>query len=105
MTGVASTSSEFTSLERDVLVLLDDAGQCVKEGCEACEQSVRESPTTFLLTAALAGYCLHRLPLRSIMVANVRVLTALLPPAVFILGTAKVLELLQKTARSRTMTP
>lgn len=89
------------TVEKEVLTLLDDARQFVCDGCEATRQHVRESPTTSVLTAVLAGYVLHRLPLRSIMVTNVRVLASLLPPVVFVLGAAKVLELLQKSARSR----
>lgn len=100
MNSLASTSPEPSSVEKDVLALLSDGRQCLKEGYEACEQKVRESPTTSILTAVLAGYCLHRLPLRSILIAKVRVLSALLPPAVFILGAAKVLELIQKPGRS-----
>ncbi len=98
-----SPSAGPSSVEKDVLALLDDARQCFKEGYEACEQHVRESPTTSVLTAVLAGYCLHRLPLRTLLVAKVRLLSALLPPAVFILGAAKVLELIQKPGRSESL--
>ncbi len=96
-----SPSAEPSSVEKDVLALLGDARQCFKEGYQACEQHVRTSPTTSVLTAVLAGYCLHRLPLRTLMVAKVRLLSALLPPTVFVLGAAKVLELLQKSSRSQ----
>jgi len=93
--------NEPLSVEKEVLSLVDDARQCLRDGYESCEKHVRESPATSMVSAVLAGYILHRLPLRSIMVAKVRIIASLLPPVVFVLGAAKVLELVQRSARSR----
>ena len=45
------------------------------------EEKVRESPTKAVLIAAGIGYCLHRLPLRSLLATQFKVLWALAPPA------------------------
>jgi hypothetical protein len=51
---------------------------------------------TSVLGAAAAGYLLHRMPVRAILVTQVRVLSALTPPALFLFGAAKLYEFLQK---------
>jgi hypothetical protein len=88
------------SVEKEVNALLSDIDQSLRHSYQICERHVRQAPTTSVLGAVLAGYCLHRLPLRAIMVANVRVLSSLLPPVIFALGAAKTLELIQNSARS-----
>jgi hypothetical protein len=95
------------SMEEGVNALLSNAQQSLRESYRACEQRIRKSPTTSVLGAALAGYCAHRLPLRAIAVAQVRVLAALAPPALFLLGAAKVYEFLQRqeTAREARLHP
>lgn len=76
-------------------MLLHNAQQTLRDHYHQCEKHVRESPTSSVLAALLAGYCAHRLPLRDIAVAQVRVLAALAPPALFLFGAAKVYEFLQ----------
>jgi len=49
-----------------------------------------------VLGAVAAGYLLHRLPVRAILVTQVRVLSALAPPALFFFGAAKLYEFLQR---------
>lgn len=89
------------SVEEGVNVLLCNAQQNIRYRYQECEERVRQSPTTSLLGAIAVGYCLHRLPVRSILVANVRLLSALAPPALFVYGAAKVCEFLQKEAATR----
>jgi hypothetical protein len=89
------------SVEPRINNLLSEAQASLRQSYQACEKHVRESPTTSVLGAVLAGYCLHRLPMRAILTANVRVLSSLIPPALFLFGAAKACELLQRPECSR----
>ncbi len=92
-------------MEDGVNALVRDAQQSIRHRYQQCEQSVRKSPTSSVLGALAAGYCLHRLPVRSILVAQVRLLTALAPPALFLFGAAKLYEFLknQEPSKAETM--
>jgi hypothetical protein len=89
------------SMDEGVNVLISNAQQTLRESYRDCEQRIRRSPTSSVLAAVLAGYCAHRLPLRAIAVAQVRVIAALAPPALFLFGAAKVFEFLQRQQLSR----
>ncbi len=54
-----------------------------------------------MLAAVAAGYCLHRLPVRSLLVSQVRLLAALTPPALLAIGAAKLCEYLQSQVREK----
>lgn len=95
-----ATARPARSVEEGLNVALNNAQQCVRTKIEECEESVRQSPATALVAAAAAGYCLHHLPVRAIVVAHVRLLAALVPPALFLFGAAKVYEFLQNEAES-----
>jgi hypothetical protein len=84
------------SVEEGVNALLCNAQQSIRHSYQECEERVRKSPTTAVLAAVATGYCLHRLPVRAILVANVRLLSALVPPAFFVFGAAKICEYLQR---------
>jgi hypothetical protein len=84
------------SMEEGVKVLLGNARQGIRHRYQKCENKVRKSPATAVLGAAAAGYLLHRLPVRAILVTQVRVLSALAPPALFLFGAAKLYEFLQR---------
>jgi hypothetical protein len=84
------------SMEEGVHVLLKNARQGICQRYEQCENKIRKSPTKAVLGAAVAGYFLHRLPVRAILVTNVRVLAALAPPALLLFGAAKLCEFLQQ---------
>jgi hypothetical protein len=64
-----------------------------------CEERVKQSPGKAVLIAVASGYFLHRLPVRSLLVSQVRLLAALAPPALYAFGAAKLGEYLQKQAR------
>lgn len=83
-------------MEEGVNVLWCNARQGIRDRYQKCENRIRESPTTAVLGAAAVGYLLHRLPVRAILVTQVRVLSALAPPALFLFGAAKLYEFLQK---------
>jgi len=84
------------TLEEGVGVMLCNARQDIRHHYRKCEDRVRKSPTTAVLGAVVAGYFLHRLPLRAILVTQVRVLSALTPPALLLFGAAKLYEFLQR---------
>ena len=84
------------SMEEGVKVLLSNARQGLRHRYQKCQMRIRKSPTTAVLGAVAVGYILHRLPVRAILVAQVRVLSALTPPALFLFGAAKLYAFLQK---------
>lgn len=84
------------SLEEGVSVLLGNAQECIRTRYQKCENRIRQSPTTAVLGAVAVGYFLHRMPVRAILVTQVRVLSALTPPALLLFGAAKVYEFLQR---------
>lgn len=63
---------------------------------ERWEDRVRKHPVEAVLGAVAVGCLLHRLPVRSILVANVKLVSALAPPALLAYGAAKLCEVLQK---------
>ncbi|MEO8614851.1 MAG: hypothetical protein ABI600_06920 [Luteolibacter sp.] len=80
------------SLEEMVNISLGNVQQGICDRYQECENQIRKSPITSVLGAVAAGYLLHRLPVRSILVTQVRVLSALAPPALFLFGAAKLYE-------------
>ena len=83
-------------MEEGVNVLLCNVQQRIRHRYQECENQIRKSPTTSVLGAVAAGYLLHLLPVRAILVTQVRVISALAPPALFLLGAAKLCEFLQR---------
>lgn len=83
-------------MEEGVNVLLSNARQGIRNRYEKCEYQIRKSPATAVLGAVAVGYLLHRMPVRAILVTQVRVFSALIPPALFLFGAAKLYEFLQK---------
>lgn len=77
-------------------MLVGQAREGFQHRYQACEQRIRKSPVKAVLGAVAAGYCAHQLPVRALVVANVRLIASLLPPALVLFGAAKVYEFLQK---------
>lgn len=92
------------SIEDSIHVLVDQARHGFRQRYQACKQRIRQTPVKAVLGAAAAGYCAHHLPVRALVSANVRLLAALLPPTLVLLGAAKVYEYLQHQ-RQPTRTP
>lgn len=84
------------SLEEGVGVLVNNARKGLRHRYEECESQVRKSPATAVLGAVAVGYLLHRMPVRAILLTQVRVLSALTPPALILFGAAKLYEFLQR---------
>lgn len=89
------------TIEDGVNALISDVKNQFSESCQQWENSVRRSPQKAIAVSMAAGYLLHRLPVRAILMANVRILAALAPPAMLAFGAAKMCEFLQEQARSR----
>jgi len=89
MNSPSNQPGEPQSIEELGNTLLANAKQSIHRNYEECEQCIRNSPTKSVLSALAAGYFLHRLPVRSILVA-------LAPPAIFVFGAVKLYEFLQK---------
>lgn len=87
-------------MENGIKSLVSDVQDSARIRYHKCENLVRRSPGKAILTAAAAGWCLHRLPVRSILVANVRLAAALTPPLLLAFGAAKLCEFLQNQARA-----
>ena len=83
-------------MEEGVAVLLSNVRHDLGQRYQKCENRIRKSPATAVLGAAAVGYFLHRMPVRAILVTQVRVLSALTPPALFLFGAAKLYEFLQR---------
>jgi hypothetical protein len=96
MNEISNNPATPLSLEEGVGVLLSNARQGIRNRYQKCENRIRKSPTTAVLGAVAAGYFLHRMPVRAILVTHVRVLSALAPPALFLFGAAKLYEFLQR---------
>lgn len=101
MNPLPTESSQVPSVEQGINSLLADARLKIHDTSARCREKVRKSPGTAVLTAVAAGYCLHRLPVRSLLVTQVRLLAALTPPALLAIGAAKLCEFLQAKAREK----
>lgn len=81
--------------ERPPAIWVKQAAEGLRERFHACEEKVRQSPTQSILIAAAAGYTLQRLPVRALVTAQLSLMTALLPPAIFWLGSVQLWSLLK----------
>lgn len=90
---------ESPTVEQGLNSLLHEAKAKVCTRYEDCENYVRRSPGKAMLIALGAGFVAHRLPIRSLLVTQARILTAIAPPALVAFGAAKLCEILQKQAR------
>lgn len=93
------------SVEEGVKALVSNAQDGIRRACYDCEDRIRQEPGKAMLAAAAAGYLLHRLPVRAILVTQVKVLAALARPALVAFGAAKVCEYLQKRHSNSSLPP
>lgn len=84
------------SLEEGVSTFLSSVQRLLLRRYREGQACVRRSPTQAVLGAVAVGYLMHRMPLRSILVTHVRVLSALTPPALLLFGAAKLYAFLQE---------
>lgn len=102
MNPLPSSSAHSPTIEQGVQALVGDVKRKASERYHDCEQRVRESPGKAILIAVAAGYLIHRLPVRSLLVAQVRLVAALTPPTLLAFGAAKLCEFLQGQSRKTT---
>lgn len=98
MTLESPQPADSPTIEQGVNTLIRDAKKYALHRYANYEARVRRSPTKSMLCATAAGYCLHRLPLRSLLISQVRLVTAVTPVLVLAFGAAKVCEYLQNQA-------
>lgn len=103
MNPSSSPSSETPTIEQGVQALVGDVKRKASERYKDCEKRVRKSPGKAVLVAVAAGYLIHRLPVRSLLVSQVRLVAALTPPTLLAFGAAKLCEFLQGKSRKATL--
>lgn len=86
------------AVDERIRELTENAEERVRSECRRCCQYARESPAKAMAIAAAAGYCLHWLPLRALLVAKIRITAKLLPPLLFVYGAAKACEIARACA-------
>ena len=101
MTPLAPSNPGRMTIEQGVNAMVSDVRNCLCRKCGECEECVRRSPGKALLLAVGAGYLLNRLPVRSLIVSQIRLAAALAPPALLAFGAAKLCEFLQSQARAK----
>lgn len=87
------------SVDQGIRSVLHSGKEKAISKLEQFEDCVRKHPAQTVLGAIAGGYLLNRLPVRSILVANVKLVSALAPPALLAYGAAKLCEVLQKKSR------
>ncbi len=80
--------------------LLADVKSKVSRTYGQYERVAVESPGKAILVALAIGYCMHRLPLRSLLILQARTAVALAPAALLGLGAAKLYGLFERPGRS-----
>lgn len=98
---MTTPTNQTASVDEGIHAALSSAKEKAIDRLEDWEDCVRRHPSKAILGAVAAGVLLHRLPVRSILVANVRLVSALAPPALLAYGAAKLCEILQKKGRER----
>lgn len=101
MIPLSSSPAHSPTIEQGIHALVNDGKRKLHDSCEDCRQCIRESPIQSLLLAVAAGYVLHRLPVRALLLAEFRLMTALTPPTLLAYGAVKLCEALQNQARKK----
>ena len=105
MNDPSNNHVEPMSVEQMVHVSLCDARRNIRRQYLKCENHMQQSPVTTVLSAVAVGCLLQRLPVRAILVTQVRVLTALAPPALFLYGAVKLYDCWQKRSLAKQNDP
>lgn len=98
-----------STVDEGILSVCHSSKEKLKGRLAEWEDCVKQHPVKSIAAAVAAGALIHRLPVRSILAANVKVVGALLPPALFAYGAAKLCEILQQKGgtprRTRNLAP
>ncbi len=87
-----------SSVDDGIHAMLSSTKEKAVDCLEKWESCVRRHPAKAVAAAVVAGMVLHRLPVRSILIAKIRIAAALAPPALLAYGAAKLCEILQEKA-------
>lgn len=85
-----------SSIDDGIHAILSDGKEKALNCLDKWEACVRQHPVKAVLGAVVAGAVLHRLPVKSILVAKIKIVAALAPPALLAYGAAKLCEILQQ---------
>lgn len=96
MTTDPSIQPAPPSVDDGIHSVLSSAKEKAVDRLEHWEDCVRRHPVQSVLGAVAAGVILHRLPVKAILIAKVRLISALAPPALLAYGAAKLCEILQQ---------
>lgn len=99
MNNTSNHPDPLQTMEEGVHVLFSNAKEGFCHCYQDCEDHIRKSPVTAVLGAVAAGYLLHRMPVRAILVTQVRILSALTPPALVLFGAAKIYDFMRSRKR------
>jgi|AntRauTorckE6833_2_1112554.scaffolds.fasta_scaffold05105_6 hypothetical protein len=95
----AKKSSNPSDFSKGVKATVANVKSKANENLETCQQHVRESPRKAILIALGAGYCLHRLPVCTLIAAPLRLTALLAKPALLVLGAAKLYDMVEEQSR------
>lgn len=93
-------SHQKTTVEAGLETLCGSAKTEIESRLEVCKQRVREEPFKALAIAFGAGLLANRLPVRSIFVTHVKIISGLFLPGLIAYGAAKTCEKLQGKCKS-----
>ena len=85
-----------STLEEITAETVDSIDQKTRECLACCQERIREQPVCAVLSAAGIGYLLRFFPLTLIVGSFLRLVVALLKPALLVLGIIKILSCLQE---------
>lgn len=99
MNDIPPNTERESDFDHGALSIAENVRSKARENYEACEKKVRQSPGKAVLIALVAGYCLNRLPVASLLALPVRLTCVLAKPALLLLGTTKLYEIFGKPSR------
>ncbi len=88
---------DHPTIEDNLQTMAEDVRGKVVGTYEKYEKIAQQSPGKTVLLALASGYLLHRLPVRALVVMQVRIAIALAPPVLLALGAAKLSGFLQRS--------
>lgn len=95
MNPESETFTKAPSIRQGITSTIDELQAKASGKLAAYESKVRQSPEKAILIAAAAGYCLHVLPVGTLIGVPLRLTAFLAKPALLALGAMKLAEIVQ----------
>jgi len=95
MNPESETFTKAPSIQQGITSTIDELQAKASGKLAAYESKVRQSPEKAILIAAAAGYCLHVLPVGTLIGVPLRLAAFLAKPALLALGAMKLAEIVQ----------